>query len=116
MKNFSVGDKVILRVNTEHHCVINRMSEDGDFADLLVVNNGTVRHLGVPTGNLKPDPESSEPAPAVCEYVEAVKITLAAMGLEAANAANHKALEAKKISLEQFQAAARVLAREILNR
>ena len=115
MNKFSVGDKVILRVNTEHHCVINRMSEDGDFVDLLVVNNGTVRHCGVPVDRLRIDTDAGEPT-AVCEYVEAIKITLAAMGLEAANTANHKALETKKISLEQFQAAARVLAAEIIKR
>lgn len=51
------------------------------------------------------------------EYAEAFK-TLLAIGtdLEALNRANHEGLEKKLISMEHFQAAAQVLAAEILKR
>ena len=52
----------------------------------------------------------------VKEYVSAVKIMIKTEGWETANIANHKALETKLINLEQFQAAARILAKYILNR
>lgn len=52
----------------------------------------------------------------VNEYVKAIKMMIMAEGLDAANIANHKALETKMITLEQFQAAARILAKAILDR
>lgn len=52
----------------------------------------------------------------VAQYVECIKITLNVEGLDATNAANHEMLAMRKISLEQFQAAAKVLAAEILKR
>ena len=52
----------------------------------------------------------------VKEYVTAIKMMIETEGLEAANLANHKALETSLINLEQFQAAARILAKYILNR
>ena len=52
----------------------------------------------------------------VKEYVDAVKMMIETEGFEAANIANHKALETKMITLEQFQAAARILAKAILDR
>ena len=52
----------------------------------------------------------------VNEYINAIKMMLEAEGLEAANIANHKALESKIITLEQFQSAARILAKVILDR
>lgn len=51
------------------------------------------------------------------QYAEAHKQLLkAGRSLEELNQANHTALEKKEITLEQFQAAARVLALEILKR
>ncbi len=51
------------------------------------------------------------------EYAEAVKVLLmAGHSVEELNKANHIALEKKQIGLEHFQAAARVLAAEILKR
>ena len=52
----------------------------------------------------------------VAEYVAAVETVLALKGLEAASAANHRALEIGMISLDQFTAAARVLAEVFLTR
>ena len=52
----------------------------------------------------------------VTEYTKAIKEMIKLEGLEAANVANHKALETGLINLEQFQAAAKILAREILKR
>lgn len=52
----------------------------------------------------------------VKEYVNAIKMMIEAEGLETANIANHKALETNMITLEQFQAAARILAKAILDR
>lgn len=52
----------------------------------------------------------------VKEYVKAVEIMIETEGWEAASTANHKALETKLINLEQFQAAARVIAKAFLNR
>ena len=42
-------------------------------------------------------------------YCEAIRQLLALKGIEATNDANHAALAAGLISLEQFQAAARIL-------
>lgn len=52
------------------------------------------------------------------EYATAIAVVLKAgyATLEHINTANHLALERKYITLEQFQAAARVLAAEILKR
>lgn len=51
------------------------------------------------------------------QYAEATRQLLkAGRSLEELNQANHMALDAKEISLAQFQAAARVLAMEILKR
>jgi len=52
------------------------------------------------------------------EYANAISIVLKSgyATLEHINTANHLALERKYINLEQFQAAARVLAAEILKR
>jgi hypothetical protein len=52
----------------------------------------------------------------ISEYTEAIKMMINLEGMEAANIANHAALETGLINLEQFQAAARILAAEILNR
>ena len=51
-------------------------------------------------------------------YAEAYRVLLkgGSRTLDELNDANHLALEKKEITLEQFQAAARVLAREILKR
>lgn len=46
----------------------------------------------------------------ITEYVAAVKTVLALKGLQTASAANHRALELGLITLDQFQAAARMLA------
>ena len=50
------------------------------------------------------------------EYTDAIRMMLDLEGLEIAGIANHKALETGLINLEQFQAAARILAAEILKR
>lgn len=52
------------------------------------------------------------------QYAEAYRVLLkgGSRTLDELNDANHYALEKKDITLEQFQAAARVLAREILKR
>ena len=50
------------------------------------------------------------------EYVEAVRAVLKTNGLEAANVANHLALENELVSYEMFAAAARVLAEQVLLR
>lgn len=51
------------------------------------------------------------------QYAEATRQLLkAGRSLEELNQANHMALDTKEISLAQFQAAARVLAMEILKR
>lgn len=51
------------------------------------------------------------------EYTEAYKAMLMqGTSIEELNNANHLALETKQITLEQFQAAARVLAKAYLNR
>ena len=52
----------------------------------------------------------------VKEYVNAVKIMIKTEGWEAANIANHKALEINMITLEQFQAAARIITKAFFNR
>ena len=49
-------------------------------------------------------------------YVEAIREMLLIKGIEITNATNHLALERGEITLEMFQAGARVLAEEILKR
>lgn len=49
-------------------------------------------------------------------YIEAIKAMLKSEGIEMTNVANHKALETGLITVEMFQAAARVIAQEFLNR
>ena len=48
------------------------------------------------------------------EYVKAIKQMLKLKGLEATNLANHRMLEIGVVPVEYFQAAARVLAKEIM--
>lgn len=50
------------------------------------------------------------------QYVDCVKICLQIRGLAATNEVNHQLLNEGKISKEQFQAAARELAKEIIKR
>ena len=52
------------------------------------------------------------------QYAEAYRVLLkgGSRTLDELNDANHLALEKKEITLEQFQAAARVLAQVIINR
>ena len=52
----------------------------------------------------------------VHEYVKAVEMMIETEGWEAASTANHKALETNLITLEQFQAAARIIAKAFLIR
>ncbi|MBR4656526.1 MAG: hypothetical protein IKO68_08185 [Oscillospiraceae bacterium] len=52
----------------------------------------------------------------ITEYTKAIEEMLKIEGLQATNAANHEALERGMITLDMFQAGARVLAKEILNR
>lgn len=49
------------------------------------------------------------------QYIEAIMAMIKMEGIEAANAANHKALETGLINLEMFQAAARLIAKEFIN-
>lgn len=49
------------------------------------------------------------------EYIKAVKEMVKLQGLEAANIANHKALETGLITLDEFQAAAHELVKIYLN-
>lgn len=49
------------------------------------------------------------------EYIKAVKEMVELKGIEATNAANHKALETGLITLDEFQAAARELVKIYLN-
>ncbi len=50
------------------------------------------------------------------EYAEAFRTLLHSRTLDELNTANHNALAMHEITLEQFQAAARVLAEVIINR
>lgn len=50
------------------------------------------------------------------QYIEAIKAMIKTEGIEATNNANHKALETGLIDLAMFQAAARIIAQEIINR
>ena len=50
------------------------------------------------------------------EYLDFIRATLARDGLKVADAANKKALELKKINVELYLAAARILAAEIIAR
>lgn len=52
----------------------------------------------------------------ITEYIKAIKEMIKLEGIETTNMANHKALETGLINLEQFQAAARIIAKELLNR
>jgi len=49
-------------------------------------------------------------------YAEAIRMMIPIKGMEITNATNHLALERGEITLEMFQAGARVLAEEILKR
>ena len=86
-----------------------RGDDGAETAVILIARNGKVHRFEINVSML-------EKVTGVDEYVQAIKKVQIMAGLEAANVANHKALETRKISLEQFQAAARVLAREILKR
>lgn len=48
------------------------------------------------------------------EYIEAIKKMVKIKGVQAANDANHKALETGMITLPMFQAAGRVLVKEYM--
>lgn len=48
-------------------------------------------------------------------YEAAITMMIKAEGIEAANIANHKALETGLIRLDQFQAGARIIAKAFLN-
>ena len=50
------------------------------------------------------------------EYAKAVKKLAELEGIETANTANHKALEKKIITMDQFREGARVLAQMVLDR
>lgn len=50
------------------------------------------------------------------EYVWAIKEMIKRVGIDATNNANHRALETGLITLEEFQAAARVLVEAFLDR
>lgn len=50
----------------------------------------------------------------VKEYENAIKAMLKLKGVEATNSANHMALNNNMISLELFQAGARIIAKEAL--
>jgi hypothetical protein len=50
----------------------------------------------------------------VKEYVNAIEMLIDLEGIEIAGIANHKALETGLCNLEQFQAAARVIANKML--
>lgn len=51
----------------------------------------------------------------ITEYTKAIRMMLKLKGIDATDAANHLALENKLISLEQFQAGARIIAKAFLN-
>ena len=109
-----IGDKISCIIGSaKTPCtgvVYDVFNENGvEMVDLLIAHNHEVRHLRIEAGAI-------ELCAVTDDYVEAIKYLLKAAGLDAANVANHKALETNKISLEQFQAAAKVLAREILKR
>lgn len=53
---------------------------------------------------------------AIANYEDAIKMMLKQEGVKATNIANHKALDLKLITLEQFRAGARILAAEIIKR
>ena len=52
----------------------------------------------------------------VKEYEDAIRSMLAEKGLNETNRANHEALKAKKISMAQFRAGAKILAGEVIRR
>ena len=115
MKNMiNVGDNVACMIGpsgTPCNGIVQRVYIENDvqMVDLMIAHNGLARHLAI-------EATAVEMCVVKDPYVEAIEQLLETAGLEAANAANHKALETKKITMEQFQAAARVLAREILKR
>lgn len=51
----------------------------------------------------------------ITEYTKAIRMMLKLKGVNATDAANHLALEKKLITLEQFQAGARIIAKAFLN-
>lgn len=51
----------------------------------------------------------------ITEYTKAIRMMLKLKGIDATDAANHLALEKMLISLEQFQAGARIIAKALLN-
>lgn len=107
-----IGDNVKIRGGETYLGTVHKLIRDDDGTEkavILIARNGRVHKFEMQLSIL-------EKATEIDEYVQTIKNLLSMAGLEAANVANHKALETKKISLEQFQAAARVLAREILNR
>lgn len=107
-----IGDSVKIRGGETYLGTVHKIIRDDDGTEkavILIPRNAHVHRFEISVSML-------EKASAIDEYTQAISNILATSGLEAANVANHKALETNKISLEQFQAAARVLAREILNR
>ena len=107
-----IGDHV--KVKGGENCLgrLHEIIKDDDGTEkavILIPRSVHVHRFEIPVSML-------EKASPIDEYTQAISNILATDGLEAANTANHKALETDKISLEQFQAAARVLAREILKR
>ena len=51
----------------------------------------------------------------ITEYTKAIWMMLKLKGINATDAANHLALEKKLITLDQFQAGARIIAQAFLN-
>lgn len=51
----------------------------------------------------------------ITEYTKAIRMMLKLKGINATDAANHLALEKKLITLDQFQAGARIIAKAFLN-
>lgn len=51
----------------------------------------------------------------VTEYTKAIKMMLKLKGIDATDAANHMALEKGIVTLEQFQAGARIIAKAFLS-
>lgn len=107
-----IGDHVKIKNAENGLGTVHQIIKDDDGIEkavILIARNGRVHRLEMNLSILEKTTE-------IDEYVQTIKNLLSMAGLEAANIANHKALETNKIGLEQFQAAARVLAREILKR